>query len=136
MNAALTRLKNLYWIRFLLETIRRFNEDQSAVLAGYISYASMLAAFPFLIFAMTLGGTIIGQSYSEEAFKALFESVPDHVARTLAPVLREVIGEQPGGVLTISALGAIYGASNGVRGQFASGWTGPMTIVHVPPEFH
>lgn len=115
MQAALNRLRNLYWVRFMAETLRRFNEDQSAVLAGYISYASMLAAFPFLIFAMTLAGTIIGQSYSEEAFKALFDSVPEHVARTLEPVLREVIGERRGGVLTLSALGAIYGASNGVE---------------------
>ena len=108
-------LNGYYSFRFAAEVVRRFNKDQSAVLAGYISYASMLAAFPFLIFTMTLAGSIIGQGYSEEAFSALFEAVPGHVALTLEPVLREVIGEHRGGVLTISALGAIYGASNGVE---------------------
>lgn len=111
----LAKLRSLYWVRFTMEILRRFNDDQCAVLAGYISYASMLAAFPFLIFAMALAGSIIGQTYSEEAFTVLFDAVPEHVALTLEPVLREVIGEHRGGVLTISALGAIYGASNGVE---------------------
>ncbi|MEM7022677.1 MAG: YihY/virulence factor BrkB family protein [Pseudomonadota bacterium] len=111
----LAKLRSLYWVRFTMEIVRRFNDDQCAVLAGYISYASMLAAFPFLIFAMALAGSIIGQTYSEEAFTVLFDAVPEHVALTLEPVLREVIGEHRGGVLTVSALGAIYGASNGVE---------------------
>ncbi|MEL7468415.1 MAG: YihY/virulence factor BrkB family protein [Pseudomonadota bacterium] len=111
----LQKIRQLLWIRFIIETLRRFNDDQSAVLAGYISYASMLAAFPFLIFCMTLAGSIIGESYSTEAFDTLFEAVPEHVALTLEPVLREVIGQHRGGLLTIAAVGTIYGASNGVE---------------------
>ncbi|MEM9060822.1 MAG: YihY/virulence factor BrkB family protein [Pseudomonadota bacterium] len=111
----LQKIRQLLWVRFVLETLRRFNNDQSAVLAGYISYASMLAAFPFLIFCMTLAGSIIGERYSTEAFDTLFQAVPEHVALTLEPVLREVIGQHRGGVLTIAALGTIYGASNGVE---------------------
>jgi membrane protein len=115
LKRALNWLNEFYAFRFSAEVIRRFNQDQAAVLAGYISYASMLAAFPFLIFAMTLAGSVIGRAYSNEAFSALFDAVPGHVALTLEPVLREVIGEHRGGVLTVSALGAIYGASNGVE---------------------
>ena len=101
--------------RFSSEVIRRFNQDQSAVLAGYIAYASMLAGFPFLIFTLTLAGEIIGARYSAEAIAALFDAVPAHVAQTLQPVLEEVIGVDRGGVLTIAALGTIYAASNGVE---------------------
>ena len=115
LKRVLNWLNRYYSFRFVAEVVRRFNQDQAAVLAGYISYASMLAAFPFLIFAMTLAGSIIGRTYSNEAFTALFDAVPGHVALTLEPVLREVIGEHRGGVLTVSALGAIYGASNGVE---------------------
>ena len=88
LKRALNWLNGFYAFRFTAEVIRRFNQDQAAVLAGYISYASMLAAFPFLIFAMTLAGTIIGRTYSNEAFTALFDAVPGHVALTLEPVLR------------------------------------------------
>jgi membrane protein len=97
------------------ELFRRFNEDQGAVLAGYIAYASMLAGFPFLIFTMTLGGSLIGEARADEAVRVLFDSVPRHVAQTLEPVLREVIGQDRGGILTIAALGTVYAASNGVE---------------------
>ena len=107
-------VKTRVW-RFCAEVIRRFNEDQSAVLAGYIAYASMLAGFPFLIFTLGLAGEIIGARYSAEAVAALFDAVPTHVAQTLEPVLYEVIGVDRGGVLTLAALGTIYAASNGVE---------------------
>ena len=107
-------LNSLAW-RFALATVNRFNKDQGAVLAGYIAYASMLASFPFLIFTITLAGALIGARYSEEAVRVLFESVPQHVAQTLEPVLFEVIGEDRGGVLTLAALGTLYAASNGVE---------------------
>lgn len=102
-------------MRFVTEVLRRYGEDQGAVLAGYIAYAAMLSAFPFMIFATALAGMLIGTEHSGEAVGLLFEVAPDHVARTLQPVLEEVIGKNRGGILTLSALGAIYGASNGVE---------------------
>lgn len=109
------RVLNVYAIRFVREVIRRFGEDQSAVICGYISYASMLAGFPFLIFCVSLASLVIGRQYSDEAFRLLFEAVPQHVALTLEPVLRDVITARAGSILTLSALGTIYGASNGVE---------------------
>ena len=91
------RLKRWHPYRFLMETVRRFNEDQGAVLAGYIAYSSMLSAFPFLIFAFSLAGVTIGDEQSARAVNLLFEAVPEHVARTLQPVLREILqGDRPG----------------------------------------
>lgn len=101
--------------RITAEIVRRFNEDQGSVLAGYIAYAAMLSGFPFLIFTITLAGQIIGQGYSNQAVAWLFDAVPVHVAQTLEPVLKEVISTDRGGVLTLALLGTIYGASNGVE---------------------
>lgn len=109
------RIKKLKAWRFLMEVVRRYGEDQSSVLAGYIAYASMLSGFPFLIFTTALAGLLIGEEHSADAISTLFDAVPNHVALTLAPVLEEVIGRQSGGILTISALGSIYAASNGVE---------------------
>ena len=108
-------IKQIYVVRFLLETIRRFNEDQGAVLAGYIAYAAMLSLFPFLIFAISLAGVLIGDAESQKAAALLFEAVPEHVAKTLQPVLQEVLGNERRGIVTISAIGTIYAASNGVQ---------------------
>ena len=101
-------------IRFLREVIRRFNEDQSAVLAGYIAYCSMLASLPFMIFALSVMGLVFSPEDNAYAVDALFKAVPDHVARTLEPVLNEVLNQNRGGILTLAALGTIYAASNGV----------------------
>lgn len=109
------RVRRTAPVRFLIETIRRFNEDQGAVLAGYIAYASMLAMFPFMIFAMSLAGLVIGDEQSARAVALLFDAVPEHVARTLEPALLEVLNDERRGILTLSAIGTLYAASNGVE---------------------
>ena len=100
---------------FLATVVRRFNRDQGGVLSGNIAYSLMLALVPFLIFATALTGFFIGQQGAEAALASLFATVPEHVAKTLEPVLLEVIGKRRGGVLTLSALAAIWAASNGVE---------------------
>lgn len=110
-----SRIRRIYAVRFLMETVRRFNDDQGAVLAGYIAYASMLSVFPFLIFAFSLAGLLIERAQSQRALNWVFDNVPEHVARTLEPVLMEVLAGDRRGILTISAIGTIYAASNGVQ---------------------
>ncbi len=100
---------------FLWRVVKRFNQDQGSVLSGYIAYSLMLSLMPFLIFATALTGFIVGVDESQTALNALFAVVPEHVAQTLEPVLLEVIGQRRGGILTVSALGAIWAASNGVE---------------------
>jgi membrane protein len=100
---------------FLWTVIKRFNNDLGSVLSGNIAYSLMLAVVPFLIFATALTGFAMGQQGAEMALAALFEGVPEHVELTLEPVLMEVIGQRRGGVLTLSAIGAIWAASNGVE---------------------
>lgn len=100
---------------FLWAVIGRFVENDGSVFSGHIAYSLMLAVFPFLIFAMALTGFAVGQQGAETALGALFEGVPEHVALTLEPVLFEVIGQRRGGVLTLSALVAVWTASNGVE---------------------
>jgi membrane protein len=97
----------------LKEIGRRYSEDQVSVLAGYIAYAAMLAGLPFLIFATALAGIVVDDAYTDRAIALLFDAAPEHVARTFEPVLREVLGRENSGVLTLSILGTLYAASNG-----------------------
>ncbi|MEM7059764.1 MAG: YihY/virulence factor BrkB family protein, partial [Pseudomonadota bacterium] len=105
---------SLWIVRFLRETIRRFNEDQGAVLAGYIAYSSMLASLPFLIFSISLLGVVLSPEDSAYAVDVLFKAVPEHVALTIEPVLGEVLLNERGGLFTLAILLTIYAASNGV----------------------
>ncbi len=100
---------------FLGAVVWRFVRDQGSVLSGNIAYSLMLAVFPFLIFATALTGFIVGPEGTSAVLGALFEALPEHVARTIEPVLLEVIGQRRGGILTISALGAVWAASNAVE---------------------
>lgn len=101
--------------RFLHRVIARFIEDDGTVFAGHIAYSLMLAALPFLIFAVALAGFVVGEQGAEMAVSALFEGLPEHVARTLEPVLLDALGRRRGGVLTLSALATLWAASNGVE---------------------
>ena len=108
----MTPLKRLFG--FLRAVGRSFTRAQGTVLAGYFAYIAMLAFFPFLIFATALTGFVIGPDGAARALDTLFAPVPDHVRLTLEPVITSVIGERRSGVLTLSGLGTLWAASNGV----------------------
>lgn len=95
--------------------LRRFDRHDGGAMAGYIAYASFLAIFPFAIFATALAGYIIGGDEADRVQRALFEMAPPHIAQTLSPVIRGVTSGARDGVLTVSALGALWAASNAVE---------------------
>jgi len=94
------------------ESLRRFVEDDGAAMAGYIAFSSLLAIFPFLIFATSLAGLAFGRTHGREAIDALFRLAPEHIARTLEPVLQEVLQGRGDSYVTVSIVLAIWLASN------------------------
>jgi membrane protein len=107
-------LRNRAW-PFLLAVGHRFIEDEGWVLSGHLAFSGMMALIPFLIFATALTGYVIGPAGGQAVLEQLFLTVPEYVARTLEPVVIEVSGQSRGGLLTVSAFGAMWAASNGVE---------------------
>lgn len=107
-------LRHVAW-PFLYAVYDQFNRHEATVLAGYIAYSAMLAGFPFLLFVTATVGQIIGEDGSETAIDALFKSLPDNVAQTIEPVLLEVVSQRGGNIATLSLLGTIWAASNGIE---------------------
>ena len=109
------------WLRgtawpFLDAVGNRFIEDEGWVLSGHLAFSGMLALIPFLIFATALTGLVIGPEGGQAVLEELFHTVPDYVAQDArAGRSIEVAGQRRGGLLTISALGAIWAASNGIE---------------------
>ncbi|TPE49435.1 YihY/virulence factor BrkB family protein [Amaricoccus solimangrovi] len=99
----------------LWNTLNRFQSNDGSAMAGYIAFSGLLSIFPFMIFAATLTGILVGESRSEKVIDALFQIAPQHVALTLEPVVEEVLGKQSSEVLTLSALFAVWVASNAVE---------------------
>jgi membrane protein len=98
------------WVAF-----DRFNRNDGSVMAGFIAFSGLLSLFPFLIFAATLTGILVGSERSDTIIESLFQIAPEHVALTLTPVVEEVLSKQSGEVLTLSAVFAIWVASSAVE---------------------
>lgn len=107
------KVKLLRVYAVLKHAVLYFGRDDGSALAGYMAYTALLCLFPFLIFATALTGLLIGVEGLTPVLEFLFEAVPDHVARTIQPVIVEVVANRSGKVLGFSALGAIWIASNG-----------------------
>lgn len=103
------------FLRALWDAQDRFNLNDGWVMSGSIAFSGLLSIFPFLIFAATMIGILVGATRSAEIIDALFAIAPEHVARTLEPVVVEVLGKRSQGVLTLSAVFAVYVASNAVE---------------------
>jgi membrane protein len=109
----MNQLRHAFSVTWL--AIRRFSANDGFPMAGSIAFSALLSLFPFLIFATTLIGFLIGHDRSDRAIDALFDIAPNHVARTIEPVVGEVLGQQSSSVLTLSALFAVWVASNAVE---------------------
>ena len=101
--------------RIFLDALSGYWRNDGDAFAGYIAFSGLLAIFPFLIFVTMLIGTFLGERQSDELTHALFDIVPTHITLTLEPVVEEVIAGASDRILTISALFAIYVASNAVE---------------------
>lgn len=121
--AALARwvAANIYWgrikalWRIAKSSVRNYWADDGDALAGYIAYTTFLSLFPFAIFAVAFAGAIVTPEEIEAAVDGLFELAPDHVARTLEPVIRGVALENGRTLITTAALFALWTASNAVE---------------------
>ncbi len=90
----------------------RFNRHDGQAMAGYIAFSALLGMFPFIILATNMGAQIIGPGRSQSVIDALFDFAPSHVAQTVEPVLRDVLSGASGGLLTVSAIVALWFSSN------------------------
>ena len=98
--------------RAAVSSYNRFDGHDGTAMAGYVAFSAFLSIFPFAIFFSALAGILIGPEESRRIFESLVELAPDHITKTLMPVLNEVVGQSRGGVLTFAGLGAIWVASN------------------------
>jgi membrane protein len=102
------------WIRIPYRAARRLvMVDEGLELSGYIAFTAFLSLFPFLIFLAALAGFLGDRETADAFIAAMFEFMPDDVAETLAPAVREVVGARQGGLLTFGILATLWFASNG-----------------------
>jgi membrane protein len=102
------------WLRLPYQAAWRLvMKDEGLELSGYIAFTAFFSLFPFMIFLAALTGFLGDRQTADDFIAAMFGFMPDDVAGTLAPAVREVIGSRQGGLLTVGILTTLWFASNG-----------------------
>ncbi len=101
--------------RVLRDALGHFNNDDGWAMASHVAMSVLLAIFPFLIFATTLASFLGAGRYTDPAVELVFDSLPDALAEPLAFEIHAVLSVPQSGLLTISALLALFFSSNGVE---------------------
>lgn len=91
------------------------SENDGFELAGYVAYTAIFAIFPFLVFLTALAGFVGDAAAADGAVDQLFSFLPAAVADTLAPVVRSVLTNRQGGLLTGGILVTLWSASSGIE---------------------
>ncbi|MEM6744401.1 MAG: YihY/virulence factor BrkB family protein [Pseudomonadota bacterium] len=94
---------------------KRFQANEGFVLSGYIAFAALLAIFPFAIFCASLAAATTGPEEIEALSRFLVDALPPQVAGAIGPPLTSALSLEGRGVLTVSGVGAVWAASNGVE---------------------
>lgn len=103
------------WLDLLRHAARNFERDDGFVLASHIALSSLTAIFPFLIFVTSLAGLLGVQRLADSAAGAFFDIWPPQVAQPIQHEIHAVLSNRHGGLLTISAILALYFSANGVE---------------------
>ncbi|HKF64797.1 MAG TPA: YihY/virulence factor BrkB family protein [Dongiaceae bacterium] len=97
------------------EAVVNLIRHEGLELSGYMSFMSILALFPFLIFVVAIAG-FIGQAEGAGKFiNMTFEFLPPEVTSVLGPTIANIITHPRGDLLTFGILFAIWSASSGVE---------------------
>ncbi|MCB1884222.1 MAG: YihY/virulence factor BrkB family protein [Geminicoccaceae bacterium] len=95
-------------------TDRLINHDGLEI-SGNIAFTAFTALFPFLIFLAALAGFLGSLEAAEQVIDLMFRFMPDDVAATLAPAVKEVMVKRSGGLLTFGIVVTLWTASNGIE---------------------
>lgn len=101
--------------RVLSDALGHFNEADGWALASHVALSTLLAIFPFLIFATTLATFLGADRFAETAVYLVFDTWPERIAEPIAREVENVLTVPRGGLLTVSVIGAAFFASNGIE---------------------
>jgi membrane protein len=103
-------------LRFLVDWMVRFIEDDGLASAGYLAYIGLMTLLPFLVFVFTLLGLIGQADQGAGIIEVMFRYMPTEVALTLQEPVEQVVGRASGGVLTLSLIVVLWITASGMEG--------------------
>jgi membrane protein len=95
--------------------VAKFLVDEGSVYSGHVAFSTLLALFPFLIF-VTAWAAFVGAAQKADHYVALLATVlPEEVARSISPTVKQILSTRRGSVLTVSLIGTVWVASSGIE---------------------
>ncbi|RVD60661.1 YihY/virulence factor BrkB family protein [Mesorhizobium sp. M2D.F.Ca.ET.185.01.1.1] len=109
-------LRNIVAVkRVLYDAIGHFNTDDGWAMASHLAITSLMALFPFLIFATTLASFLGARAFADTAVHLVFDTWPEQIAKPIAHEVQNVLTVRRTDLLTYGVLLAAYFASNGIE---------------------
>lgn len=109
-------LKNITIVkRIIFDALGHYNDDDGWAMASHVALSTLMALFPFLIFAGTLATFLGADAFSDTAIHLIFDTWPKAIAEPIANEVKNVLTVQRGGLLTLSIIAAAYFAASGVE---------------------
>lgn len=108
--AGLGRVARALWL-----ALRHLLLEDGLVVAGYVAFAALFAIFPFLIVLLALAGFFGQGEAAQESIALALDLVPAEVAAVLRPVVAEIMGGAPRGLLGVGILVSLWFASSGME---------------------
>jgi membrane protein len=107
--------KGMGWGEFFKALKLEWKKDRVSDVAGSVTFAGVLALFPFLLFLVALGSVLIDPAKAQELIQQLSKVAPGDVTNILGERLKALGEKENTGLLTFSALTAIWAASGGMN---------------------
>ena len=102
--------------------------------AGYLSFITMLAVFPFLVFFVAILGALGQTEQGSQFIHMIMDRAPKYMIDPVLPSINEILSGPPHGLLTISILGTIWTSSSIVEGMRTV--LNRAYHVHTPPNYY
>jgi membrane protein len=106
--------KGIGWKEFFKLLREESNRDRISDTAAALTFFGVLAIFPFLIFLVSLASLIIDPQQAQLLIDQLGKVAPAAVTQIVGERLHALVSGPSSGLLTVSALGAIWAASGGI----------------------
>ncbi|MBX3584355.1 MAG: YihY/virulence factor BrkB family protein [Rhizobiaceae bacterium] len=101
--------------RVLYDALGHFNDDDGWSMASHLAISALMALFPFLIFATTLGSFLGADSFTEDIVHIVFDTWPEQIAEPIASEVINVLTVPRTDLLTYGVVLAAFFASNGIE---------------------
>lgn len=99
----------------LVDAVVHFNNDDGWAMASHVALSTLLALFPFLIFATALASFAGADAFADTAVHIIFDTWPASIAEPISREVLNVLTVNRSGLVTVSVIAAAFFASNGVE---------------------